>query len=441
MKFSTIAILGFMANTASAFQSVPRPTGVSPRADFSTSRNSVVQAAQYVETAEYVERDVWTFDEWANSCGVQKCEGFQLTTQDGLDYFAITNQNLPAGTPIVYVPPEMVLSSNRAQEEFGRSLQNSEDQIKAGGIANQIPIFRLGVKILAEWEKGESSPWFYWLNSLPRLFSNGVSMTSACFDALPPYAGWLAMKERANFINFKKALLSAPLNEQTLRNEELVKWAYNVALTRSYSLSSSCRRIAPVVDYFNHDTEENLDIQYDNYACTVYAKRDIAAGEPLTISLGTGTNPSPLFATYGFLDESSPGTFCKLMDLQDDMADMKFGFKDLLFYKNGDISPEVYDLVLYSILKTDPNFELAPFFDACTSGDDETKNAYHGQYFSYTLDYLKNHVDSTLAELDRLSAKAQSYDPAAHPRAPLILQHNAFVKQTFEAVKYNLDSM
>ena len=249
------------------------------------------------------------------------------------------------------------------------------------------------------------------------------------------------MKERANFINFKKALLSAPLNEQTVTNEERIKWAYNVALTRSYSLSSSCRRIAPFVDYFNHDANPNLDIQYEDYACTVYTKRDIQAGEPLTISLGDGTNPSPLFATYGFLDESSPGTFCKLMDLQDDMEEMKFGFKDLLFYKNGEISPQVYDLVLYSILKTDPNFELAPFFDACMNGDEETKNAYHGQYFSYTLDYLKGHVDTTLATLDTLSAKAATYDPASHPRAPLILQHNAFVKQTFEAVKYNLDQM
>ena len=194
MKFSTIALLGFMASATSAFQSVSRPTGVPPRAAFSTSRNSVVQTAQHVETAEYVERDVWTFDEWAASCGVQRCEGFQLTTQDGLDYFAITNQNLPAGTPVVYVPPEMVLSSNRAKEEFGNSLDYSEGQIKEGGIANQIPIFRLGVKILAEWEKGDSSPWFYWLNSLPRLYSNGVSMTSACFDALPPYAGWLAVR-------------------------------------------------------------------------------------------------------------------------------------------------------------------------------------------------------------------------------------------------------
>lgn len=428
MKFSTVAILGLMASTASAFTSVSKPA-------FSTALNNLV------DTAEYVDRDVWTFDEWASGCGVQKCEGMQITTNDGSDYFAITEQNLPAGTPIVYVPPEMVLSSNRAQEEFGQSLQYAEDRIKEGGVSNQIPIFRLGVKILAEWEKGDQSPWYYWLNSMPRIFMNGVSMTSACFDALPPYAGWLAMKERANFVNFKKALLSAPLNEQTVTNEELVKWAYNVALTRSYSLSSSCRRIAPVVDYFNHDAEPNLDIQYDDYACTVYATRDIAAGEPLTISLGSGSNPSPLFAVYGFLDESSPGTFCKLMDLTEDMSDMKLGFKDLLFYKNGEISPEVYDLVLYSILKTDPNFELAPFYDAFQAGDEDTKNAYQSEYFSYTLEYLKNHVDTTLADLDRLSNLAASYDPDSHPRAPLIMQHNAFVKETFEAVKYNLDSM
>ena len=70
------------------------------------------------------------------------------------------------------------------------------------------------------------------------------------------------------------------------------------------------------MDYFNHDASPNLDIQFDDYACTVYASRDIQAGEPLTISLGDASNPSSLFATYGFLDESAPGTFCKLMDLQ-----------------------------------------------------------------------------------------------------------------------------
>lgn len=187
MKFSTVAILGLFASSASAFQSVSRSNGIASRATLSTSLNNLV------DTQEYAERDVNTFDQWASSVGVQRCEGFQLTTYDGADYFAITNVDLPVGTPVVYVPPEMVLSSNRCHEEFGQSLAYSEDRIKEGGVANQIPIFRMGVKILAEWEKGDSSPWYYWLNSLPRLYSNGVSMTSACFDALPPYAGWLAV--------------------------------------------------------------------------------------------------------------------------------------------------------------------------------------------------------------------------------------------------------
>jgi len=433
MKFSTFAIFGLMASTVSAFTSVSAPSALSaPR--FSSALN-------LVDPSEWAERDIGTFEQWAASVGVQKCDGFEITSYDGQDYFATTSVPIAQGTPVVYVPPEMVVSSNRAAEEFGQSLQYSEDRIREGGVANQIPIFRLGVKILAEWEKGDQSPWYYWLNSLPRYYSNGVSMTKACFDALPPYAGWLAMKERANFVNFKKALLSAPLSEQTVTNEDLVKWAYNVALTRSYSLSSSCRRIAPFADYFNHAAEPNLDIQYNDYACTVYAARDIGAGEPLTISLGSGTNPTPLFATYGFLDDSAAGTFCKMMELVDDMEDMKLGFKDLLFYKNGEIAPAVWDLTLYSILKTDPNFELGPFFDACMSGDEDTKNAYHSQYFSYTHAYLKNHVDGLCNDLDRLSNMAASYDPSTHPRAPLILQHNQFVKQTFEQVKYQLDQM
>ena len=38
---------------------------------------------------------------------------------------------------------------------------------------------------------------------------------------------------------------------------------------------------------------------------------DVRAGSPLTISLGGPSNPSPLFATYGFLDNDSPTVFCK----------------------------------------------------------------------------------------------------------------------------------
>ena len=50
---------------------------------------------------------------------------------------------------------------------------------------------------------------------------------------------------------------------------------------------------------------------------------------------------------YGFLDDTAPGTFCKLMHMLGEMEELGYGFLDLLFYKNGDIfSPEVYDVVL-----------------------------------------------------------------------------------------------
>jgi hypothetical protein len=158
--------------------------------------------------------------------------------------------------------------------------------------------------------------------------------------------------------------------------------------------------------------------------------------------LGDPTNPSPLFATYGFLDESASATFCKVMHLMNEMQQLGYSFSNLLFFKEtGEISGEVYDVVLYSILlKNDPGTAQG-FYQAVTGGDEATKNQFHEQYFQYTLEELRNHVDSTLADLDRLSNIARSYDVRTHPRVPVILQHNAFVKETFLKVKQNLDIM
>ncbi len=39
------------------------------------------------------------------------------------------------------------------------------------------------------------------------------------------------------------------------------------------------------------------------------------------------------------------------MHMLGEMEELGYGFSDLLFYKNGEISPEVYDVVLYHVLK------------------------------------------------------------------------------------------
>jgi len=71
----------------------------------------------------------------------------------------------------------------------------------------------------------------------------------ACFDCLPPYAAWLAVKERTNKVNFHKALRFVPnLNgPEICDNDDLVKWAYNVATTRSFEWNGD-RIIAPMAD-------------------------------------------------------------------------------------------------------------------------------------------------------------------------------------------------
>ena len=201
--------------------------------------------------------------------------------------------------------------------------------------------------------------------------------------------------------------------------------------------------IAPMADMFNHSADTEVEISYDNNGdCYAYASVDIPAGSPLRVSYGDPTDPTPLFAKYGFLDESSPGTFCKLMNMRSEIDALGYTYADLLFYReNGAISSEVYDVVLYHILRNNDDGMANGFYGAVMSGDENAKAQYHDQYWQYTKQELQKHVDGTLRDLERWSAKAQSYDLNTHPRVPLILQHNEFVKETFLRVKTNLDMM
>lgn len=194
---------------------------------------------------------------------------------------------------------------------------------------------------------------------------------------------------------------------------------------------------------FNHGTETEVDFKVDENGVIVYTTRDVPGGSPLRRSYGTPTNPSFLFATYGFLDQTSPATFCKIMTIKPtpELEDLGLDFSRMLFYKDtGDISDEVWDVMLYQILNSDREQQQA-FYEAHMKGDMDTKRAIHQHHFLETSTALKNHVDTFLNQLDELSAKAVGQDTNEHPRLPLILNHNEFVKETFLRVKARLDPM
>ena len=212
------------------------------------------------------------------------CFRFRLYSEDGSDYQLITQSPIPGGSTVIYVPSEVVLSSDKVVNQFGNSLQQAESVLVQmdQGTQARLPLFRLMVKILAEYDAGQDSPFYPWLNSLPKQYYNGVSMTDACFDCLPPYAGWLvrtntyidwsangffftnfnpvfhdiafdkASNERINYLHFANALRKGyvPLSQETLYDEQVVKWAYNVALTRFNEIWQPSRQklIAPMAD-------------------------------------------------------------------------------------------------------------------------------------------------------------------------------------------------
>jgi len=408
------------------------------------------QALYYgVDTSESAPRNVPAFEEWAVNCGVQRAEGVQLTSVDGLDWSVASQNAIPAGQPVMVVPANMVLSSTAARmelEELSDSARKAGQKLSNLGAAQSIPKFFLTLKLLVEYQQGDQSPFFPWLDSLPRLYYNSVSMTDFCFECLPPLVFRLSREERTKFDNIYQALQGVDLlGPEIKENKDLCQWAFNCVHTRCLGEKGKEQKIPLMADMFNHGTETEVEVSFDEAGnCNVYANRDVPAGSPLRMSYGCPTNPSNFFATYGFLDESSPATFCKMMDIKStpQLVDLGFDFSRMLFYKDtGEISPEVWDIVLFDkVLKN--NMEVRQqFYDAHMSGNAEMKQAIHQAYMGETAAHIKTHVDIFLSELDKLSAKGVGKDLVQHPRLPLIWRHNEFVKQTFLNVKANLDPM
>ena len=196
---------------------------------------------------------------------------------------------------------------------------------------------------------------------------------------------------------------------------------------------------------FNHGTDPEIQLNYDEQGnCYAYTTKEVPAGSALRMSYGDPTNPSYLFARYGFLDESSPATFCKIMidNPTQQLIDLGYDHSRMLFYKDtGGVSEEVWDVLLYQLLEGMPDQQQA-FYQAHMNGDVNTKQSFHQQYYPQTAAALMNHIDTFLAELDVLCQKAtermRGKRARKHPRLPLILRHNEFVRQTFLTVRAQL---
>ena len=206
--------------------------------------------AAVINIDENASREIGAMDEWATNVGVQRVEGFQLTSEDGLDWSVMTTQPIAANSAVLLVPNNVILTSSRARQELEQlgNVQDAVDQLGRLGAGDQIPLFYLFLKVLLEYERGDQSPYFPWLNSLPRLYFNAVSMTDFCYECLPPLVFSLARAERVKVDNFFAALQEVNfLSQQTKANKNLAKWAFNVVTTRCRGPANE-KQIVPMAD-------------------------------------------------------------------------------------------------------------------------------------------------------------------------------------------------
>ena len=120
-------------------------------------------------------------EEWAAQYGNQKADDVEIFPNDheGKVYQLVARSPIPGGSAVLYVPAILIISLVGAEMDFGDSLQQAEQALvrMERGLAERLPLFRLTIKILSEFDRGQDSPYFTWLNSLPSTFYNGVAMT------------------------------------------------------------------------------------------------------------------------------------------------------------------------------------------------------------------------------------------------------------------------
>lgn len=411
-----------------------------------------------VDISETAPRNGQYFVDWASYYGIQS-ENFQINPGTsgamGSNWGAETSQAASAGSRVLFVPNMLRMTSQNARDQdFSNIASMIETQYidpsKNDGEVALSQHFYLFLKILQEYDLGSESPYYPWMDAMPRTFSTALSFDDFEMSCLPPFVKFLADRDRENFNLFVWVLqqLNTPtISASTKANMQVLQWAFNIVFTRARPAYGGAE-IIPMSDMMNHAWNANCVVQYDDDANVhVVLQRDVPAGEALSKCYGQPTNPSRFMSTYGFFDASPPTTYCKLMpsllEQMPELANLGFDYNRMVFsVADGEVAPEVWDVMLYlGLASTNPTLQQE-FYQAVVQGDDAKKARIHQQNMSQTVYNLLAHVSEVLEEIaDCQEVMDQGGMGLAHKNLPTIRRHNEFVRQVFIKVQRNLQQM
>ena len=283
---------------------------------------------------------------WIHSCGGSVASSVHVASDPrlgGMTLVNTSNDTIKANTHVVVLPRSVTLSLSSKtsnDHEFALHLPPLLEKHVAS-VPEELWPLKLGLGLLLERAKGDSSAYAPYIRSLPSSF-DGVPLfynkNEIDTIAYPPVVHQVV--KRAKFLHQFAGAVLADLQEENFASfngvtvdVNAIGWAWAAISSRAFRVDAHAHEASalPLIDMCNHSFSPNCRVERASGGRSgeirLVASKDIAANEPLTISYGSLSNDL-LLLDYGFVVIPTSPDDDKSVN-EHDMVEL--GFNPMLF--------------------------------------------------------------------------------------------------------------
>jgi hypothetical protein len=428
-------------------------------------------------------RDLEPLFVWAVRSGVEFAHGVEMVEDNNNtgNWGVVMTGAQEEGTAIMTVPTKLILSSDHFT---GMDVRHWMEQQTISSMLDDyhpkeeyLPECLLMLRLLEERSKGKASLWYPWLESLPTSFSTGLYMNDLERSHVQRMAAPFLQEQDRQWHACRTTILSlvhgqgpgipSDLKEWLLTRETLqdtLRWAFSVVFTRSWRTPDGRQAIlVPLGDLLNHDSQmanvqpcfrqddassasssSSISSSSSLHLCLTKATTDAGAGTSsssstrteLQLTYGMSEHPARFLVIFGFCDVTAPYVDAHIVDcFGTDAILSEWPLIDttqlVVSTTDGAIAEEVWNVFLYRVLQQyDPaQFRRLQQQEEEDDGDALLEELLMEWEWTVALE-LKGHIQRVLNTMYP-QIVVNELDLWNHPRLPMIVHHNKFMRETF----------
>ena len=320
------------------------------------------------------------------------------------------------GTPIMTIPHELILSSSDPDlftYHDGKLYETIVSSMKESNMEYYTPECLLITLLLWETSKGSDSPWYPYIQTLPKSYTTGIYMDEVEKSHLKRFAFEFVKQQEYQYNSCKQTILhdayASDVLPTTLQNllqamkekkkiekvtnaeskknddggedillfdstDDLFKWAFSVVFTRSWRTpardleegNSSLlpeATLVPLGDMFNHDSMKSnvapsilddgsvqLSLKSDIEIMNGESDDDAASiSSSLYLSYGLFYQPARYLVMFGFWDRSNLYMDANLT-IPTELSNCMDPSSLIVSTNNGGVTQDVFNLAIYHFL-------------------------------------------------------------------------------------------